>query len=138
LNDALVEVRGNGKRKIAYFADPNCGYCKRFDKSIEGLKDVTIYTFLYPILAPDSLDKSVNVWCSKDRNKAWHDWMLLGKTPTKADANCVNPIANNQALGQRLRVTGTPTLVFADGKRVGGAIPAEQVEQYLNQALAAK
>jgi thiol:disulfide interchange protein DsbC len=29
LNDAIKQVKGDGKRVIAVFEDPNCGYCKR-------------------------------------------------------------------------------------------------------------
>ena len=54
LDDAVKQVRGNGKRVIATFEDPNCGYCKKLAKELNGLKDVTIYTFLMPILSPDS------------------------------------------------------------------------------------
>lgn len=133
LKDAFVVVRGNGKRKVAVFEDPNCGYCKRFERDLDKVTNVTVYTFLYPILSPDSAEKSKNIWCAKDRSKAWQDWMLRDQPP--AAANCdVSAIARNLELGRKHKVNGTPTLVFADGSRVPGAINAQQIEKYLNEA----
>ncbi|SDP57981.1 thiol:disulfide interchange protein DsbC [Rhodoferax sp. OV413] len=130
--DAFTIVRGNGKRKIAVFEDPNCGYCKRFEKDMQKIDNVTISLYLYPILSADSTDKSRNIWCSKDKAKAWTDWMLRNQTPTQAAANCDAPaLARNVEFGKKYRITGTPTLIFADGSRIPGAIPSEQVEEHL-------
>jgi thiol:disulfide interchange protein DsbC len=131
LDAAVKTVRGNGKRMLAIFSDPNCPYCKRFEKDLAKVDDVTIYTFLYPILSQDSHEKSKAVWCSADKSKAWSDLMLNGTVPTAA--RCDTPIENNLALGRKYRVTGTPTLVFANGERVPGAISAERVEKLLAQ-----
>ncbi|TAK69303.1 MAG: DsbC family protein [Betaproteobacteria bacterium] len=131
LDAAVKTVRGNGKRTLAVFSDPNCPYCKRFEKDLAKVDDVTIYTFLYPILSQDSHDKSRAVWCSADRSKAWSDLMLNGAVLTAT--RCDTPIEKTLELGRRYRVTGTPTLVFANGERVPGAIPAEQVEKLLTQ-----
>ena len=131
LKDAIVWKNGNGKRKIAVFADPNCGYCKRFERDLQAVKDVTVYTFLYPILAPDSTTKSNAIWCAKDRTKAWQDWMLRGVVPAAAPANCETPVARNTELGRKHRVNGTPALVFEDGTRVPGALNTEQIEAQL-------
>jgi thiol:disulfide interchange protein DsbC len=84
LESALKMVKGDGKRVIAVFEDPNCGYCKRFRKTLAGMDNITVYTFLYNILSEDSTVKSKNVWCSADRNKAWDEWMLNGKAPSAA------------------------------------------------------
>jgi thiol:disulfide interchange protein DsbC len=130
LKDAMVWKNGNGSRKMAVFADPNCGYCKKFERDLQQVKDVTVYTFLYPILGPDSSEKSRNIWCAKDSTKAWRDWMLEG-TPAPA-ANCdVSALQRNTALGQRHRVRGTPGLVFEDGIVVPGALNAAEVETQL-------
>lgn len=131
LDAAVKTVRGNGKRVLANFSDPNCPYCKRFEKDLAKVDDVTIYTFLYPILSQDSQEKSKAVWCSADKSKAWSELMLNGTVPTAA--RCDTPIDKNLALGRKYRVTGTPTLVFANGERVPGAIPAEQIEKLLAQ-----
>jgi len=133
LKDAFVVVRGNGKRKVAVFEDPNCGYCKRFERDLDKVTNVTVYTFLYPILSPDSAEKSKNIWCAKDRSKAWQDWMLRDQPPAAASCD-VSAIARNLELGRKHKVNGTPTLVFADGSRVPGAINAQQIEKYLNEA----
>jgi thiol:disulfide interchange protein DsbC len=131
LKDAFTIVRGNGKRKLAVFEDPNCGYCKRFEKDLQKINNVTVYLFLYPILGPDSTEKSKNIWCAKDKIKAWNDWMISDITP--AAANCDSAaIARNVALGRKFKITGTPTLIFADGSRVPGAVGADQVEKRLN------
>ena len=136
LKDAIKTVRGNGKRVIATFEDPNCGFCKRFAKELQSMKDVTIYTFLYPILSPDSATKSTAIWCSSDRSKAWSDWMLEGKPAKSTD--CKTPVDQNVALGQKLRINGTPTIFLADGSRVKGMLQAAQLEQALADADKAK
>ena len=132
LKDAFTIVRGNGKRKLAVFEDPNCGYCKRFERDLQGVDNVTIHMFLYPILGADSAAKSRAVWCAKDRASTWQDLMVRDKPAPAADAKCdVDAITRNVELGRKLRITGTPTLVFADGTRVPGAMNAAQVEQRL-------
>lgn len=138
LESAVKQVRGDGKRLLATFEDPNCGYCKKLAKDMQKLDNVTIYTFLFPILSPDSLEKSNRIWCSSDKAKAWNDWMIDGKALTnKADCD-TSAIQKNVELGQKLAVSGTPTLFFADGTRVPGAVPLAQVEKKLDQALVAK
>ena len=132
LKDAFVMVRGNGKRKLAVFEDPNCGYCKRFERDLQKVENVTVYLFLYPILGPDSTDKSKNIWCAKDKAKAWLDWMVRNEPAAKADAACDTiAIARNVEFGRKHKITGTPTLIFADGSRVPGAISAADVEKLL-------
>jgi len=133
-NLAIKQVKGNGKRVIAIFEDPNCGYCKRFRKTLQGINDLTVYTFMFDILAEDSAVKSRNVWCTQDRVKAWDDWMLEGKEPAAAPANCTSPHNQILALGKKLKITGTPTIFFIDGSRVPGAIDAEDLEAKLATA----
>ncbi|HCY17393.1 MAG: disulfide isomerase [Curvibacter sp. GWA2_64_110] len=132
LKDAFTVVRGNGKRKVAVFEDPNCGYCKRFERDLDKVTNVTVYTFLYPILSPDSAEKSKNIWCAKDKAKAWQDYMLRDQ-PLPAASCDVSAIARNLELGRKHKITGTPTLIFADGSRVPGAINAQQIEKYLSE-----
>ena len=132
LKDAIVWKQGTGARKMVVFADPNCGYCKKFEKEMQQVKDVTVYTFLYPILGGDSPDKSRNLWCAKDNGAAWRDWMINGTAPARSMGQCdTAALQRNVALGKKLRVTGTPALVFEDGKRVPGAMAPEQVEKQL-------
>lgn len=130
LKDAFTVVRGNGKRKIAVFTDPNCGYCKRLERDLEKVNNITIYNFLYPILNEDSAEKSKNIWCAKDRNKAWQDWMLNNQLPAAASCDAA-AIARNVELGRKHKVTGTPTVILANGTRVPGAISAPQLEKLL-------
>jgi thiol:disulfide interchange protein DsbC len=130
--DAFTIVRGNGKRKIAVFEDPNCGYCKRFEQDLQKVDNVTISLYLFPILSPDSTDKARNIWCAKDKGKAWTDWMVRSQLPAAAPANCDAPgLARNVEFGKKYHITGTPTLLFADGSRIPGAIPSEQIEAQL-------
>jgi thiol:disulfide interchange protein DsbC len=131
LKDAIVWKNGNGKRRIVVFADPNCGYCKRFEKDLLNVKDVTVYTFLYPILGPDSTDKSKQIWCAKDSTAVWRSWMVDGKAIPKAPACDTSAVDRNVALGRKHRVNGTPAIVFEDGSRVPGALPAAQIEERL-------
>jgi thiol:disulfide interchange protein DsbC len=132
LNLAMKSVKGNGKRVIAVFEDPNCGYCKRFDQTLQGIDNITVYTFLYNILSQDSINKARDVWCAPDRNKAWDDWMLNGKPAPTAPANCSTPHEKVLELGKRMKITGTPTIIFADGSRIPGAIDAKALEAKLN------
>lgn len=134
--DAFTIVRGNGKRRFAVFEDPNCGYCKRFERDLQKLNNVTVHMFLYPILSADSNEKSKNIWCAKDRVKAWQDWMVRDQTP--AAANCdASAIARNIDIGRKFKISGTPTLVFVDGSRVPGAISVAEVEKHLSEGKAA-
>jgi thiol:disulfide interchange protein DsbC len=133
LERAIKQVRGDGKRVLATFEDPNCGYCKRLAKDLQKLDNVTIYTFLLPILSEDSLKKSKQIWCSADRTKAWNDWMLDGRAPGSKDDCDTSAVTKNQEFGRRLNISGTPTIFFADGERVPGAIPLPKLEQKLSQ-----
>ena len=136
VKDAFTIVRGNGKRKLAVFEDPNCGYCKRFERDLQKVDNVTIHMFLYPILGPDSLEKSKKIWCAKDQGKAWLDYMVRDQAPSAAPpAGCdLAVITRNVEFGKKHKITGTPTLFFADGSRVPGAISAAQVEKFLGDA----
>lgn len=135
LKDAVVVKQGSGARRLAVFADPNCGYCKRFERDLAGIKDVTVYTFLMPILGADSTAKSRDIWCAKDAGKAWRAWMLDGATPPKRADNCdTSALDRNLALGRKHRINGTPALVFEDGTRKPGALPAAEVEKLLAAA----
>lgn len=132
LKDAIVFKQGTGARKLVVFADPNCGYCKKFERDIVQVKDVTVYTFLYSILGGDSPEKSRNIWCAKDSTTVWREWMVNGTVPPRAMAQCdVAALQRNLAMGKKYRVNGTPALVFEDGKRVPGALPPAQIETQL-------
>jgi thiol:disulfide interchange protein DsbC len=133
LKDAFTIVRGNGKRKLAVFEDPNCPYCRRFERDLQKVDNVTVYMFLYPILGPDSADKSRSLWCSKEPGKAWQDWMLRGRAPANADCD-IGPLVRNVEFGKKHKISGTPTTVFVDGTRVPGAIDTQQIEKYLAAA----
>lgn len=138
LDLAIKQVKGNGgngKRTIATFEDPNCSYCKKLAKELQGVTDVTIYTFLYPILSQDSHDKSKAIWCAPDRAKAWNDYMLSGTAPAagKCDTAGLESIMNT---AQKLRIRGTPAIFLADGTRVPGFMEKAQLEQAMAQAAA--
>jgi thiol:disulfide interchange protein DsbC len=137
LKDAFAIKQGNGSRRMVVFADPNCGYCKRLEHDLLQVKDVTIYTFLLPVLGPDSTAKSKDIWCAKDAPKTWRAWMIDGVMPPKLGDKCNTAVLErNLAMGQKYRVHGTPAVVFEDGLRNPGAIPAAQIEK--NLAAAAK
>ncbi len=132
IKDAFIVKRGNGKRKVAVFEDPNCGYCKRFERDLQNVDNVTVYMFLYPILGQGSVERSKAIWCAKDKVKAWNDWMIKDADAAAAPAACnTTALERNVEFGKKHKITGTPTLIFADGNRVPGAIPAAQVEKFL-------
>ena len=130
---AVKQVRGDGKRVFATFEDPNCGYCKRLAKDLAKLDNVTIYTFLYPILSPDSLEKSNQIWCAPDRVRAWNEWMIEGKAPSGRSDCDTTAVRKTIETGRKLAINGTPTIFFADGERVPGAMPLAKIEKKLSQ-----
>jgi len=134
LNLALQKVKGKGTRTLAYFGDPNCGYCKKFEQDLTKIDDVTIYVFLYPVLGPDSTEKARSIWCSKDRIKAWDNQLVNGVAPTAPTTCDTSSIDKTVAFGKQKNITGTPTMFFVDGQRIPGAIPVEQIEQRLAAA----
>lgn len=135
-DNAIKRVRGNGARVIYTFEDPNCGYCRQQQKEFLKLNDVTIYTFLWPILSPDSIEKSRAIWCARDRAKAWDDLMSRG-VPPQNEAKCDSPLEKNMELARRFGAQGTPAIFLADGRTVGGYVPAEKLEEAL-KAVASK
>lgn len=132
LDLAMKQVKGNGKRKLAIFTDPNCGFCKKLEGELPKVDNVTIYRLLFPIF-PGSEEKARNVWCSKDRNKAWEDLMVRGVNPPAG--KCDTPFAKIHAWGEKLRITGTPTLIFSDGSMAPGYLPAAQLDQALDHGI---
>ena len=135
IKDAITIVRGNGQRKLAVFEDPNCGYCKRFERDLQKVDNVTVYMFLLPVLGADSMEKSKAIWCAKDRGAAWLDWMLREQAASAAPASCdAGAVVRNAELGRKHKITGTPTLIFSNSTRVPGAIDNKRVEQLLAQA----
>ena len=128
--NAFKTVRGNGTRQLAIFSDPNCGYCKRLEKSLQQLDNVTIYTYLIPILSADSIQKSKQIWCSTDPNKTYMDWMINGVAPT-GKTDCANPLDKNLTYAKSYGITGTPTIFFTDGSRFPGAVQITDIEKKL-------
>ena len=126
--NAIKTVRGNGSRQLAVFSDPNCGYCKRLEKSMQQLENVTIYTYLIPILSADSTQKSKQIWCAADPYKAYVDWMINGISPN-GKSDCNTPLDKNLAFAKTYGITGTPTLFFTDGSRFPGAVQITDIEK---------
>lgn len=133
-DNAFKKVYGDGSRRLAYFADPNCGFCKRFDReTLPKLKNTTVYVFMYPIITKQSVPTAKAIWCSSDRARAWDDYVIRSIAP-KAQPTCDNPVDEVLAFGNKQRIRGTPTLFFADGSRVSGALTLEQLEKRLVKA----
>lgn len=131
LSSAIKIVKGDGSRMLAIFEDPNCGYCKLLESSLQEINNVTVYIFLYSILSEDSITKSIDIWCSKDRVRAWSDWMLNGKI-TVSNRSCNVPYEKIIDFGKRWKVIGTPTIFFADGSRISNAVDAKSLEAKLS------
>ena len=131
LDQAIKVVKGNGIRKLVVFSDVDCPYCKRLEQNeLVNITDVTIYTFLYPLiqLHPDSANKSKSIWCATNRAKAWEDWILNNQLP-KSAGNCEVPLEKVGDLARKLGVNSTPTLIFSDGRRMAGAQPYKEIEK---------
>jgi thiol:disulfide interchange protein DsbC len=136
--DAIMIKQGTGARRLVVFEDPNCHFCKDVEKSLVALKDVTIYTFLIPILGQDSVTKSRDIWCAKDNAKTWRSWMLSGVMPAREMGTCdASPLKRNVALAERYRVNGTPAIIFEDGSRFAGAVDLERLQKQLDAVAAA-
>jgi thiol:disulfide interchange protein DsbC len=133
LKDAIKEVRGKGQRKLAVFSDPDCPFCKKLEQELPYLDNVTIYTFPMPLegLHPSATQTAKSIWCSSKRQSAWRDYLLSNKQPT-GKTDCSNPIERNVLLGQKLGISGTPTLIAEDGRVMPGAASADQIENWLN------
>ncbi len=132
LGNALKTVKGNGSRKLVVFSDVDCPYCRKFEAELAKVDNITVYTFLYPIegLHPKAVQTSKQIWCAPDRNKAWDDYITSGNVPNN-DGKCSNPVDETIALGAKLKISGTPTIIFANGQRVPGMVPAPQLERLL-------
>ncbi|CAN4274868.1 DsbG Protein-disulfide isomerase [Methylophilaceae bacterium] len=136
LDKAIKIVKGNGSRKLVVFSDVDCPYCKQLErKELSNITDVTIYTFLYPIdqLHPDAANKSRSIWCATNREKAWTDWILKDQLPTTT-GKCEVPLEKVGELARKFGITGTPALIFSDGKKIPGAVPYKEIERYLQAA----
>ncbi len=131
--DAIKSVKGDGSRAVVTFEDPNCGYCKRLIQEVNKLENVTVYTFLVPILSPDSAAKSKAIWCAKDQVRSWNDYMVNNIAPTPAAASCETPLDRNLALSKKLRINGTPALLFKNNTKIAGYVKAEQLEAALRK-----
>lgn len=132
-DQAVKIVKGDGKRKMAVFSDPDCPYCKKLDQELAKLDNVTIHVFMYPLpMHADAPRKSRLVWCSADPAKAWQDLMLAGKVPEGKD-DCPNPIEAIQALGAKHNIQGTPAIILANGKRLPGLVPADKLDALLTE-----
>lgn len=132
LDKAIKIVKGDGSRQVVVFEDPNCIYCKRLHETLDEIDNITVYSFLFPILTPDSRTKSEHVWCADNRTEAWLDWMKKAKKP--AEKTCDTPIDELLALGMKLGVQGTPAIFFEDGSRANGWLPADQFKTRLQSA----
>lgn len=132
LQNALKTVKGKGERRLVVFSDVDCPFCRKFEAELAKVDNITVYTFLYPVegLHPKAVQTSKQIWCASDRNKAWDDYIARGTVPNN-DGKCANPVDDTIALAQRLRINGTPTLIFANGQRVPGMVPAAQLERLL-------
>jgi len=134
IKDAIVIRQGTGARRMAMFVDPNCEYCKNFERDLVNVHDVTIYTFIIPILGPESKARARDIWCASDPARAWRDWMLRRVEPTRAMKCDVAPLERNVAFASQQRLSVTPSLFFGDGSRKKGILTADAVESRLREA----
>lgn len=128
---AVTTRRGDGRRRIAIFSDPNCPYCRTFERDLAQVDDITVHIFMYPVIKPESVRQAKSVWCSKDRSKAWNDLMLKDVQPT-APTDCPNPVDKLVALGKKLGAAATPTWFLPNGEKYQGALPMSGVVSLLD------
>ncbi len=121
LDKAIVSGDLKASTRMAVFTDPDCPFCRDLEHKLKDLKGVKVYTFLYPLaqLHPDAPRKAEAIWCSKDRHRALVKTMVDGADP--GHATCANPLDEIGRLGDKLGISGTPTLISGDGRRLAGA-----------------
>ena len=137
--DALVFKQGNGARRMIVFEDPNCHYCKDAEKNFAALKNVTIYTFLIPILGEDSVVKARAIWCSSNNAQVWRTWMLQGEMPPRPMGSCdVKALDRNLELAERYHLNYTPAIIFDDGSKFAGSADLEHLTRRLDEVAAKK
>jgi thiol:disulfide interchange protein DsbC len=134
LKDAIKYTKGNGSRKIAVFSDPQCPFCKKLEAELLKLDNVTIYIFTNPIvgLHPEARNLSKKIWCSKDKAKAWREYLLSSIEP-KSDGLCENPVDRNIGLAQSLGLNGTPMSVLEDGSVIEGSVSFGELDYKLDK-----
>jgi thiol:disulfide interchange protein DsbC len=130
---AIKNVKGNGKRRLAVFTDPNCQYCKKLEKEMVKLSDATVYIFVLPIL-PGSEEKAKSIWCSSDRLKTWEDHMLNGVEPKSANTCDTTALSKISKHAEKLKINVTPTLIFEDGVIKPGTLTLQLLEEHLTEA----
>lgn len=131
---AFKTVKGTGARRMAVFADPDCPFCRQLEDDITRVTDVTVYTFLFPIetIHPSAGMHAEAIWCAEDPGAAWTAFLLEGRSAPVPRDSCDYPKERLAALGQQYKVTGTPTMVFADGRRVPGYVGVAELERLLD------
>ncbi|MDX8389144.1 MAG: DsbC family protein [Mariprofundaceae bacterium] len=132
LENAVVSGDKKGTA-IAIFTDPDCPYCRKLEKELDGAKGIKIYTFLMPLeqLHPEAKRKSEAIWCAKDQHKAMQSVMIDGKDPGKGA--CANPIQANLDLAKKLGITGTPTIIAQDGRKRSGVMAAAELKAWVEK-----
>jgi thiol:disulfide interchange protein DsbC len=131
---AIKNVKGNGKRRLAVFTDPNCPYCKKLELEMADLTNLTIYIFVFPIL-PGSEEKAKVIWCSSDRLKTWEDHMLWSIEPQSDKACDTSALSKITMHAKKLGISVTPTLIFEDGVIRPGTMKLDLIEEHLTGAI---
>lgn len=123
----IVFAAEKPKHTITVFTDFDCGYCQKMHAQIDeyNARGISVEYMLFPRggLNSPSFDTAVSVWCAVERKQAF----TLAKAGTApAPKTCPHQIAENLALGARLGVTGTPTVIDANG-RIANYLPPDQM-----------
>lgn len=134
--DAIKTVYGKAtpNRVLVTFEDPRCGFCRKLHQDITGIPDLVVYTFPVSFLGQASRTLNEAIWCSPDRAKAWADTMR-GAPVAASGATCdLSALDRNTALARKYRVTGTPTMYTASGRRIVGAVGRDVIEAAIKEA----
>lgn len=137
LKDAVKSVKGNGKRVVAVFTDPDCPYCRQLEASLDKLTDATVYRFIFPIegLHKGVTEKSKALWCAGSNDASRLDALrayMGGAKKADGAANCANPIDRNVELAKKLGINGTPTMIASDGRMLPGYLPTDRLSAWLD------
>ena len=126
------------KYDLTVFTDIDCGYCRKLHAQIDeyNQQGIAIHYMAFPRagVGSHSFDKAVSVWCASDQRSALTQ-AKLGAEPDPAQ--CDNPIEEQYQLGRELGVTGTPSLLTADGQMIPGYVPPDQLRARLDQMAVA-
>ena len=133
----LIEYAPEKTEHVLYvYTDIDCGYCRKFHNQMKQLNDngIAVRYLAFPRagLGSPAYEAAESAWCSDDKKSALTAAKAGKSIPP---AVCDDRVAAQYELGKSMGVRGTPSVFLADGKEMGGYIPAEELIQFFKGGL---